>query len=390
MILGAGIYQLPLIKKAKELGCFTIVVSIPGNYPGFSVADKVYYLDTRDKDACLKIACEENIQAVCTTGTDVAIQTLGYIVDMLGLKGPSFDACRVASNKWLMKEAFAKGNVRAAKFQKVFCLDECLNAVLKIGFPCVLKVVDSSGSRGICVVKEENNLAVAYQSIKRYSQLDYVLVEEYLDGTDFGAQAVVYNGEVLCVIPHTTDVFIGDAKVPIGHTIPYFDEPNPELEKQISVEMKKAIASLGIDNAVVNADLMLVNDQPYIIEMGARCGATGLPEIDGLSYGLDFYKLILKIALGKLEANEVKKSKLVCAASSRLIVSSKSGILGNYNTPHHPRLKTFDMDYLEGEEIPAFRIGPDRLGSIVVLGRTKSDVVALSDRLMNDIQLQVI
>ena len=35
MILGAGIYQVPLIKTAKRLGICSIVVSIPGNYPGF-------------------------------------------------------------------------------------------------------------------------------------------------------------------------------------------------------------------------------------------------------------------------------------------------------------------------------------------------------------------
>ena len=31
MIMGAGIYQVPLIKKAKEMGIYTIVVSIPGS-----------------------------------------------------------------------------------------------------------------------------------------------------------------------------------------------------------------------------------------------------------------------------------------------------------------------------------------------------------------------
>ena len=41
IILGAGIYQAPLIRQAKELGLFVIVVSSPGDYPGFALADKV-------------------------------------------------------------------------------------------------------------------------------------------------------------------------------------------------------------------------------------------------------------------------------------------------------------------------------------------------------------
>ena len=55
LILGAGIYQVPLIKKAKEMGLYTIVASIPGNYPGFSYADKVVYENTTSADAILKI-----------------------------------------------------------------------------------------------------------------------------------------------------------------------------------------------------------------------------------------------------------------------------------------------------------------------------------------------
>lgn len=33
LILGAGIYQVPLIKKAQEMGLRAVITSIPGNYP---------------------------------------------------------------------------------------------------------------------------------------------------------------------------------------------------------------------------------------------------------------------------------------------------------------------------------------------------------------------
>ena len=89
MILGAGIYQVPLIQKAKEMGLETIVVSIPGNYPGFAFADKVYKLDTRDQEAVLRAAQRERIDGICTSGTDVAVVTIGYVCEKLGLPGIS-------------------------------------------------------------------------------------------------------------------------------------------------------------------------------------------------------------------------------------------------------------------------------------------------------------
>ena len=37
LILGAGVYQVPLIKRARERGLRTIVASIPGNYPAYQL-----------------------------------------------------------------------------------------------------------------------------------------------------------------------------------------------------------------------------------------------------------------------------------------------------------------------------------------------------------------
>ena len=47
MIMGASIYQVPLIKAAKRMGIHTIAVSIPGNYPGFAVADEICHINTQ-------------------------------------------------------------------------------------------------------------------------------------------------------------------------------------------------------------------------------------------------------------------------------------------------------------------------------------------------------
>ena len=64
LILGAGIYQVPLIKVAKKLGIYTIVASIRGNYPGFELADKVYYENTTDYRKILSIARREKIDGI--------------------------------------------------------------------------------------------------------------------------------------------------------------------------------------------------------------------------------------------------------------------------------------------------------------------------------------
>lgn len=67
MILGASVYQVPLILTARKMGLYTIVASIPGDYPGFALADKVYEINTVDKGGILKVCQEEQIDGICTS-----------------------------------------------------------------------------------------------------------------------------------------------------------------------------------------------------------------------------------------------------------------------------------------------------------------------------------
>ena len=150
MILGAGIYQVPLIKTAKKLGLYTIVVSIPGNYPGFELADKVYYENTVDDEKILEIAKEEQIDGIITTGTDVCVITIGKVCDAMGLAGLSYEAAQIAVDKMLMKTKYEEYGVRTARFRKVLFSDLDIKKTIEgLEFPLIFKSVDSSGSRGI-------------------------------------------------------------------------------------------------------------------------------------------------------------------------------------------------------------------------------------------------
>jgi len=132
MILGAGIYQVPLILKAKELGYTTLVVSYPGNYPGFALADECLYLDTRDVEHIQKAAVEKNISGICTTGTDVAIRTLGAVAESLHLPGLSKNAAETVTDKYLMRRAFELGNVPCIPYVRVFSEPELILVFSKI------------------------------------------------------------------------------------------------------------------------------------------------------------------------------------------------------------------------------------------------------------------
>jgi len=388
LILGAGIYQLPLIQTAKEMGLFTIVSTIKGDYPGLKLADKVYYVNTTDLDACLSVAKEEKIDAICTAGTDVALPTLGYIVDQMHLPGPSYNSAQLSSNKLLMKNALKQFNVRTAEYRKVYTVDEAISASNELGFPLILKVVDSSGSRGIVVVKSQDEIIANFSSLFQYTRQDYVIIEQFIEGEEFGAQALVVDNKVVFVLPHGDIMYRGKTGVPIGHYVPY--STNSDVLEDAFNQVKNSIRALQIDNAGVNADLIIKDGKVYVLEIGARAGATCLPELVSHFYGIDYYKWLVEVSLGKKEGFSVSnENNRPCAA--KLITSSISGVLKSYATEiKNDNLLQYSIDFVSGHKINKFEVGPDRIGQIVVSGSTVEDAIATINDVEKEIRLELV
>ncbi len=382
MILGASVYQVPLIRTARRMGLYTIVASIPGNYPGFSDADKVCYINTTDKEAILEVCRREGIRGICTSGTDVAVATIGYVNEQMGLSGVSEQAAANACDKYAMKEAFRAGGVSASKFIKVTSLEEAYAAADEIGYPVVVKCVDSSGSRGINAVSSRDGLAPAYEEAVRYSRKNYALVEEMLHGVEIGVDGMVQDGEIILIAPHQKYTYKhSGATIPAGHSFPYrcSDKVLTELEKQVTL----AVRALGLDNCAFNSDVFVDGENVYIIEMGGRAGATGIPELISIYYGLDFYEKMIENATGNKV--DLSGSGVLTPCMSRLLMSPVDGVISHIDEAELDKLRSegnvVSLDYKEGEHVEKMYNGTTRIGHLIARTDDIAEVDAIMDRI---------
>lgn len=389
MILGAGIYQVPLIKKANEMGFKTIVVSPAGDYPGIHIADTHVQLDTRDKEGILKNAIKYNIDGILTTGTDVAVPSIGYVIDKLGLSGTPYKASCKSMDKVLMKNAFKKHGVKTANFYVARTFEDLIEGAKQIGFPSIVKAVDSSGSRGITKVSTLDDLGKAYENANSVSFSKNVIIEAFLEGREIGAQAVIVNSELKELFLHGDKVTPSPTSVPIGHSLPL--DLDDSIISDIKDNITKAIKAIGIINTVSNIDIMIVDGEAYILEIGARMGATCLPENVEFYSGIDMYKLIIELSVGKNPS--LPKAFKETANASELICAKKTGIVTSINIPestrNHPNLLDFSIDISVGKRVNKFSIGPDRVGHIIVQGSSASEAEKLAHKLSNSIQINI-
>lgn len=366
MIFGAGTYQVPLIRKAKELGHYVIVVSPQGNYPGFAFADEIIHLDTRDHIGVLEQAKRIGIDAVVTTGTDVAVPTIGYLVDELGLAGTGYSAALRSMNKVLMKQCFSEHGIQTAKFSVVETFEELKHSADDLGFPVIVKAVDSSGSRGITQVLTPDTLEAAYFAAKAVSKSQKVIIEQYLKGYEIGADTFVVGDEAVEVFLHEKHVTPPPVSAPTGHSMPLL--LSKEVEEKTVNLLTKAARALGLTDTVANADVMIVDNEPYLIEMSARMGGTCIPEVISVYGGFDAYEFILNLALSQNPKLPEKYKKQPNAALLLRVNTTGNikGVLVPETTRKHPDLIELAIDYKVGDAVNAFKVGPDRIGHIIV------------------------
>ena len=382
MILGAGIYQVPLIRRARARGLRTVVASIPGDYPGFALADRVLPVNTTDRERILAAAERENICAIATTGTDVAMPALGRVCDALGLPGVSLTSALKATDKLRMKEAFRAGGVRTSDFRAVASPEEALEAAEEIGYPVMMKIPDKSGSRGITKAETPEALTEAWGFSRQATEAPALLVEGFVEGTEFGVDALIRHGRYRGIFPHEKLVYHSSRTgIPAGHLCP--DGFSADVREKITEQMEKLRIALELDDCAVNVDAMLTPaGEVSIIEAAARCGGTGIPEALGGALETDYYDRILDLALDE----EIPGLEWIPgrAAASLLLWSGRSGTLSSVeyraegrtvlNGDYRGERTEVSLDVRPGARVTAFANGTHRIGQAVFRGESREEV----------------
>lgn len=302
MILGASILQLPAIEKAKEMGLDVVVVDMNPNAIGFNVEGiKKEIISTIDIPEIVDAAKKHNIDGIMTLATDMPMRSVAAVATQMNLVGIDENTALKATNKAEMRKALQKNNVPIPKFYKVSNKEEYINIVKNFTSPFIVKPADSSGSRGIFEVQDITDTKLiddAYNYCHPYSKSGDVVVEEFMSGQEVSVETLSVKGE--CHVIQITDKLTTGAPhyVEMGHSQPTM--LSGEIVKQICEVAKAANKAIGIQNGPSHTEIIVTNEGPKIVELGARLGGDNITtHLVPLSTGVNMVECCIKIALGE-------------------------------------------------------------------------------------------
>jgi biotin carboxylase len=331
-------------------------------------------------EAIVAFARQTPVQAILAVD-DSATVIAALASEKLGLPHNSSQAALAARNKYRMRQLLARAGVPSPTFRLYDTTDDPAQVGAEVDYPCVLKPLLLSGSRGVIRANNPAEFRVAFARLGRLlskfapaPDSSKILVEDFVPGVEVAVEGLLDRSQL-----HVLALF--DKPDPLDG--PFFEEtiyvtPSrlPEsVQAAIADCTAQAAAALGLQLGPVHAELRVNQAGPWIVEVAGRsigglCSQT-------LRFGSDISleALILQQAVGqKIESFQRQQS----ARGVMMIPIPEAGMLkavkGLELAEAVPGIDSIEITAQLNQPLTPLPEGESYLGFIFASGERPADV----------------
>ena len=315
---------------------------------------------------------------------DVTAAAAAVIAERLGLRASAPAAVAAARDKFQMRQCLAAAGLPVPRFRRIALGENPVLAARGVAFPCVLKPLSLSASRGVIRANTTEQFVVAFRRIAALLARDdvavtgdaarYLLAEEYVPGLEVALEGLLIGGTL-----HVLALF--DKPDPLEG--PFFEEtiyvtPSrlpDRVQRAIRATTAAACAALGLTEGPVHAELRVNDDGPWVLEVAARSIGGLCSRTLRFGTGMSLEEIILRHALGwTIDTLERERP----AAGVMMIPIPRAGVLKNVQGLPEAKATRLVEDVVisahVGQEVVPLPEGWQYLGFIFARGEAPADV----------------
>ncbi len=305
--------------------------------------------------------------------------------EALGIPYNSPASVAAARDKYRARQLYQAAGLPVPAFERLRLDEDPGAAAGRVSYPCVLKPLGLSASRGVIRANNAAEFVAAFQRIKtlldgvdvailREEQHGFIQVESYIEGREFAVEGLLMDGRLQVLA-------IFDKPDPLEG--PYFEETiyvtpsraGRDVERALIAAVQRAVTALGLTRGPVHAELRYDGTHAWILEVAARPIGGLCARALRFEGGRPLEELILRHALGE----DVGDARLADAASGVMMIPIPKGgiyqgVAGVAEALQVAGIEDVIITAKEGQEILPLPEGATYLGFIFARGALSDQV----------------
>jgi phosphoribosylamine-glycine ligase len=372
LVLGAGLWQMPYIIKARELGCYISATDWNENPEGKKYVNCFRQIDLKNLDESLRFAREQQVEAIFTNA-DIGVPTAAYIAEKLGLYYHSREQAEVSTNKFLMRNTLSKIGLNTPQYRLVQKREDVINSYKEFSGEVIIKPVDNCSSRGVYIANTVDDVNKYSHDSFKNSFIGNILIEELMVGIESSVEVIVDKGEPIVLgwckkqksnIPYRYDL-----------QLDYFPDYPDSEHKEVWQMVNQLIYGLGIKMGILHIEFIWTSEGIKIIEFALRgCGSNVTTHLIPNTRGFDLSEYLI--------LNSFNKSPKVILPKNSFgvlkFIIPKPGKIKAVRIPEMLKKKQFVNDFrLElslGQVLDEIKDGRSRPGHYIVTADTREEI----------------
>ena len=356
-VIGSGGRENAICHNLKKSTKIDKIFCFPGNAGTASVAENIDF-DLSDFENFKKFILNNQIELVVVGPEKPLVEGIVDYLEKFNIKvfGPNKIASQLEGSKIFTKKLCEKFNIPTAKFGVFSNKIEAKKFLENSNFPNVIKADNLASGKGvyICNNFEESNVAIDEIFNGKFGKANNLLIEEFLEGEEM-SYFVISDGKTIKNFGTAQDhkrVLEGDKGKNTGGMGAYSpsrlisDELENKIIQKIIRPTLKGLEEINTSfKGFLYAGLMIVNNEPYLIEYNVRMGdpecQTILPKLK-----TDLADILLACCDGKLDEVDIQwlNKKSLC-----VVLCSKGypdSFLKNVEIENLEQIEISNMNYL--------------------------------------------
>jgi len=380
----------PYLSAARKMG-LDVNLASEGEHSLISEIHNGINIDFNDFDKSVEIivdSAKESPFCGVIGCDDSTVEMAAKVAEILGLPHNPPEAARLSRRKDLSRHHLMEQGCAVPQHRYLDINQDIISQISDLAYPCVVKPVHLSASRGVIRANNQDELLAACKRIKAIInetsdsiEASRILIEDYIDGVEVAYEGFLSDGEL-----HTLAIF--DKPIPLVG--PYFEESiyvtpsqlSAETQKTIKKSIAQACSAYGLKTGPIHAEARVNQDNAWILEVASRTigGDCGRSLDSSEESGFSLEELAINLAIGKkITPNPIQGSRGVM-----MIPIPKGGILkrveGLEEARQVPFVEKVDIIISEGHELIPLPEGEQYPGYIFARADTPQQVItALED-----------